>query len=213
MSCILESLRCNHIAHSHRTFKKSIYEHPSCKYLHTSHVSLAKEPAVTFYDNEGAKEIDYYEVFEGSDRKERLRKRKRQRNPQLPESVTTIQVEDHGSVHIMGCNHFSSKSQGDVKLVMELTQPDIAVLESDRHGVEEATELSQDATVSRMQQFSLPMLMFQYMKQGTFGALGYLETIKLIQKYQVLPGSEWRTAYKCAGTIPGCAVHLGDMPA
>ncbi|XP_072923093.1 traB domain-containing protein-like [Hemitrygon akajei] len=132
----------------------------------------------------------------------------------LPDSVTELVTEDGCKVYLVGTIHYSRKSIMDVKQVIQMVQPDAVVVELckqreslltlDERILEEAGKLDFNTILALMKQL------------GVRSALWLILLLKisaiLTKQLDILPGGEFRQAYREAQKIPFCQIYLGDRP-
>ncbi|CAF0812845.1 unnamed protein product [Didymodactylos carnosus] len=159
-------------------------------------------------------------------------------NPQLPETVTVLKDPNtNGTIYLIGTAHFSEKSQRDVAEVIQLTQPDIVMVELCKSRVnvlsldeqtlmKEATEMNLQKlralikSVCLLVDFLLQLVdletLFFYLQNGVIhGVIHVLllsMTAHLTKELGMAPGGEFRAAFREAKKIPNCGIILGDRP-
>lgn len=134
---------------------------------------------------------------------------------ELPDTVTILDAENGAKVYIVGTAHFSKNSQDDVAKTIELTQPDVVVVElcSSRVGILQLNEekLLEEAKNINFEKFR-SLVRQAGMIQGIVHILLLSLSAHLTEQLGMAPGGEFRRALQEAQKIPGCRIQLGDRP-
>ena len=134
----------------------------------------------------------------------------------LPETVTLLKNPHTGvKVYLVGTAHFSKESQDDVIKVIRTVQPQVIVLElcDARTSVlclDEATILEEAKNID------FEKIRTTIKTNGVYQGVMYLLLLNMsahiTKEIGMAPGGEFRVAYKEAGNLPSCSIHLGDRP-
>ncbi|KAK2145932.1 hypothetical protein LSH36_646g01023 [Paralvinella palmiformis] len=139
----------------------------------------------------------------------------RSANPELPDTVTVLKADNGAKVYIVGTAHFSKNSQDDVAKTIQLTQPDVVVVElcSSRVGILQLNEekLLEEAKNINFEKFR-SLVRQAGMIQGVVHILLLSLSAHLTEQLGMAPGGEFRRALQEAQKIPGCHIQLGDRP-
>ncbi|XP_015784086.1 traB domain-containing protein [Tetranychus urticae] len=133
----------------------------------------------------------------------------------LPETVTVLEGPHGSKVYLIGTAHFSEKSWQDVEQVIRHVRPNVVVLElcKSRLYILEYDEKTVLEEVKNMGVSKIRSNINQYgFVQGIISALLISLSAQLAKHLGMLPGGEFRTAFREAKQIPGCVIHLGDRP-
>uniref|UniRef100_UPI003590103E traB domain-containing protein-like isoform X2 n=1 Tax=Myxine glutinosa TaxID=7769 RepID=UPI003590103E len=149
---------------------------------------------------------------------------KRNLSTVLPDTVTELHTADGGRVFIVGTAHFSKESIQDVakngevrgaqseKIVciptqtIRALQPDVVVIELCRFRVS-MLSLNEETLLQEVQELSLEKL-----RQSIRQMLLLKVSAHITEQLGVVPGGEFRQAYREAALVPFCRFHLGDRP-
>ncbi|XP_072097179.1 traB domain-containing protein-like isoform X2 [Mobula birostris] len=143
-----------------------------------------------------------------------LKIKEREACSNLPDSVTELVTEDGCKVYLVGTIHYSRKSIMDVQQVIQMVQPDAVVVELcklrepfltlDKRVIEEADKLDLNKIQALMKQL------------GVWPTLWLILLLKIsaiqTKELGILPGGEFRQAYREAQKIPFCQIYVGDRP-
>lgn len=131
----------------------------------------------------------------------------------LPETVKLLKTKEGSKVFIVGCSHFSRKSQDDVSLVIRNVKPDVVMLELchlrvdilDLNENELSQELSKE-TVAEILKKHGPIA------GGFYVYLSRMST-SITKQLGEAPGGECRRAVaEVEQFLPNCKILLGDRP-
>lgn len=129
----------------------------------------------------------------------------------LPETVKLLKTKEGSKVFVVGCSHFSRKSQDDVSLVIRNVKPDVVVLELCHLRV----DILNEKNLSR--ELSKETVAQVLKKHGpiTGGFYLYLSRMSttITKELGEAPGGECRRAIaEVEKFVPNCKVLLGDRP-
>ncbi|CAK9295490.1 unnamed protein product [Gordionus sp. m RMFG-2023] len=143
------------------------------------------------------------------------RSKKRSVDPVLPKTVTKFKT-DHGSeVYLVGTAHFSKASEEDVLKTIQITQPDIVLVElcPSRSLI---MQLDENTLLKQAKEINLSTLKTSIKQYGAMQGVVHILLLsisaQITKQLGMAPGGEFRTAYKEALKIPGCKLVLGDRP-
>ncbi|XP_071082471.1 traB domain-containing protein-like isoform X2 [Haliotis cracherodii] len=141
--------------------------------------------------------------------------RRRDSNPDLPDTVTTLETLDGSKVYVVGTAHFSLESQEDVSKVIRSTQPDFVMVELCKSRInilelDEATLLEEAKNIN-MEKIRMAIKQ-SGMIQGVMHLLLLSMSAHLTKELGMAPGGEFRRAFQESRRVPGCRLQLGDRP-
>lgn len=131
----------------------------------------------------------------------------------LPETVKLLKTKEGSKVYVVGCSHFSRKSQDDVSLVIRNVKPDIVMLELCHLRVNilnlNEKNLSKELTTETVAEI--------LKKHGPITGGFYLYLLKMsttiTKELGEQPGGECRRAIaEVEKFVPNCKILLGDRP-
>uniref|UniRef100_A0A6B2LAU7 TraB domain-containing protein n=1 Tax=Arcella intermedia TaxID=1963864 RepID=A0A6B2LAU7_9EUKA len=129
---------------------------------------------------------------------------------ELPPTVTILKsVVTGANVYIVGTAHVSRASVDEVKEVIRFLQPNNVFLELCHSRISLLTTSESHFDTPTL---SLMQALQGVKKDGIFSAmLSYLYS-GVKDKLKIVPGAEFRVAFREARNIPGCTITLGDRP-
>ncbi|XP_078091701.1 traB domain-containing protein-like [Mustelus asterias] len=140
---------------------------------------------------------------------------KRQKMPNLKSIVKELVTEDGCKVYLVGTIHFSKQSIQDVREIIQKVQPDAVVLELCQSR-ESLLTLDKQALLNGARAFDfheVPQLIKQLgVKQALWSMVFLKISAYLIEQLGILPGGEFREAFRAAQKTPFCNIYLGDQP-
>ncbi|CAF4115558.1 unnamed protein product, partial [Rotaria sordida] len=151
---------------------------------------------------------------------------------QLPDTITILKDETtNGIVYLVGTAHFSEKSQREVAEIIQMTQPDIVMVElcqsrvnilslDENTLIKEASEINLQKLRTIIKAVIYIYLICQNIPpdkingaiHGIIHVLLLSMTAHLTKQLGMAPGGEFRTAFREAQKVPGCNLVLGDRP-
>nr|KAG5711365.1 hypothetical protein BaRGS_006062 [Batillaria attramentaria] len=141
--------------------------------------------------------------------------RRRESNPQLPDTVTMLEAPLGGKVYLVGTAHFSKESQDDVSKVIQAVQPEVVMVElcKSRINILELDEamLLEEAKNINLEKFRMAVKQSGVI-QGVMHLLLLSMSAHLTKQLGMAPGGEFRRAFHEARHVPGCRLQLGDRP-
>ncbi|XP_022095909.1 traB domain-containing protein-like [Acanthaster planci] len=159
-------------------------------------------------DEDGDEEFSGVELL-------RVKYNLRQENPQLPDTVTTLETEDGAKVYVVGTAHFSEQSQQDVAELIWAVQPDIVMVELCK-GRLSILQLDEETLLEEAKELNMEKLRVSIKQHGLIGGVMQVLLLHmsahLTKELGMAPGGEFRKAFQEAQKVPGCKVHLGDRP-
>ncbi|CAF0727149.1 unnamed protein product [Adineta steineri] len=147
---------------------------------------------------------------------EPIPKRKYPQSTELPETITILKDNiTNGTVYLVGTAHFSEKSQREVAEIIQMTQPDIVMVELCQSRVNilslDEQTLMKEASEMNMQKMRT-IIKANGVIHGIIHVLLLSMTAHLTKQLGMAPGGEFRTAFREAQKVVGCNVVLGDRP-
>ncbi|UJR34327.1 hypothetical protein I4U23_021730 [Adineta vaga] len=145
-----------------------------------------------------------------------ISKRKHPQQTELPETITILKDETtKGIIYLVGTAHFSEKSQREVAEIIQMTQPDLVMVELCQSRVNilslDEQTLMKEASEMNMQKFRT-IIKANGVIHGIIHVLLLSMTAHLTKQLGMAPGGEFRTAFREAQKVPGCQIVLGDRP-
>lgn len=133
----------------------------------------------------------------------------------LPSTVEVLSTDDGCRVYLVGTAHFSESSQQDVIKTIQLTQPDVIVVELCKSRIN-ILSLDEETLLHEAKNINLEKIRTAIRQSGVIQGVLHLLLLSMsahiTKQLGMAPGGEFRTAFHEAQKIPGCRVHLGDRP-
>ncbi|CAF1237859.1 unnamed protein product [Rotaria magnacalcarata] len=163
--------------------------------------------------DKSSKTITTYDDFSKS---EQISKRKHCQPSELPETITILKDETtDGTIYLVGTAHFSEKSQREVAEIIQLTQPDIVMVELCQSRVN-ILSLDENTLMKEASEMNYEKLRTIIKANGVIHGIIHVlllnMTAHLTKQLGMAPGGEFRTAFREAQKVPGCNLVLGDRP-
>ncbi|KAM9808221.1 traB domain-containing protein [Neosynchiropus ocellatus] len=144
-----------------------------------------------------------------------LRDQRRQRSPNLPETVTCLTAPDGSMLYLVGTAHFSESSKKDVARTIRAVQPDVVVVELCQYRVS-MLKMDENTLLKEAKDINLEKVQQAIKQNGLMSGLMQILLLKvsahITEQLGMAPGGEFREAFKEAGQVPFCKFHLGDRP-
>jgi pheromone shutdown protein TraB len=135
--------------------------------------------------------------------------------PDLPHTVDILTTDDGCQVYLVGTAHFSESSQQDVIKTIQLTQPDVVVVELCKSRIN-ILSLDEETLLREAKNINLDKIRAAIRQSGLVQGILHLLLLSMsahiTKQLGMAPGGEFRTAFREARKIPGCRIHLGDRP-
>lgn len=131
----------------------------------------------------------------------------------LPETVKLLKTKEGSKVFVVGCSHFSRKSQDDVSLVIRNVKPDVVVLELCHLRVD-ILNLNEKNISKELSTETVAQIL---KKHGPITGGFYLYLLRMsttiTKELGEAPGGECRRAIsEVENFVPNCKILLGDRP-
>nr|XP_014342861.1 PREDICTED: traB domain-containing protein [Latimeria chalumnae] len=144
-----------------------------------------------------------------------MKMKKRQKNPNLPDTVTELDTDEGCKVYVVGTAHFSDSSKRDVVKTIQEVQPDIVVVELCQYRVS-MLKMDERTLLKEAKEINWEKLQQAIKQNGVMSGLMQMLLLKvsahITEQLGMAPGGEFREAFKEAGKVPFCKFHLGDRP-
>ncbi|XP_062860834.1 traB domain-containing protein [Trichomycterus rosablanca] len=144
-----------------------------------------------------------------------MRAKRRQPQPNLPETVTRLSTPDGSVVYLVGTAHFSDSSKNDVATTIRAVQPDVVVVELCQYRVS-MLKMDEKTLLREAKDINLEKVQQAIKQNGMMSGLMQILLLKvsahITEQLGMAPGGEFREAFKEAGKVPFCKFHLGDRP-
>ncbi|CAF1341497.1 unnamed protein product [Rotaria sp. Silwood1] len=145
-----------------------------------------------------------------------ISKRKHPQSSDLPDTITILKDDTtNGIVYLVGTAHFSEKSQREVTEIIEMTQPDIVMVELCQSRVN-ILSLDENTLMREASQINFEKLRTIIKANGVIHGIIHVlllsMTAHLTKQLGMAPGGEFRAAFREAQKVPGCSLVLGDRP-
>uniref|UniRef100_A0A914UXI3 TraB domain-containing protein n=1 Tax=Plectus sambesii TaxID=2011161 RepID=A0A914UXI3_9BILA len=161
--------------------------------------------------------------------------RRRATNPELPSSTVTVlnypfeaptapegeneeefkRAFAESKAYLIGTAHFSPESQEDVIRTIEMTQPDLVMVElcPSRISILSMDEETLLAEAQNLNREKILMTIKQSgLVQGVMHVLLLSMSAHITKQLGMAPGGEFRAAYRGSQQVKGCRLILGDRP-
>lgn len=134
----------------------------------------------------------------------------------LPKTIKVLETSDGDKVYIVGCAHFSLKSQNDVSFVIRNVIPKAIVLELCPLRLH-TLKLDENALLKESSQLTTKKIKEIFKEHGITGGLFYLSFLRIsaniTHQLGIAPGGECRRAIIEAKKLKNnCKILLGDRP-
>ncbi|TRY85230.1 hypothetical protein DNTS_009268, partial [Danionella cerebrum] len=144
-----------------------------------------------------------------------VRSQRRQKDPELPETVTRLTTPEGSIVYLVGTAHFSDSSKKDVATTIQAVQPDVVVVELCQYRVS-MLKMDEKTLLKEAKDINLEKVQQAIKQNGMMSGLMQILLLKvsahITEQLGMAPGGEFREAFKEAGKVPFCKFHLGDRP-
>uniref|UniRef100_A0A3P8VKF8 TraB domain containing n=2 Tax=Cynoglossus semilaevis TaxID=244447 RepID=A0A3P8VKF8_CYNSE len=145
----------------------------------------------------------------------KMRARRRQTAPELPETVTCLTAPDGSMLYLVGTAHFSDSSKKDVATTIRAVQPDVVVVELCQYRVS-MLKMDETTLLKEAKDINLEKVPQANKQNGVMSGLMQILLLKvsahITEQLGMAPGGEFREAFKEASHVPFCKFHLGDRP-